>query len=169
MALILAVWSFIVSLSAFLHGQELRPIPAVVFLVASYAVFTTVHPKSLGNWALWLFVLPGFASRTKKQIMEAEGIENTRQHWSPDWPILVYCVTIGIGCSWACAFLWFSRRYAFFSMPVAGAAGLITILYSLIALFTGLVTGRNWRTALRVFLLAPGILGGIVLRLHLLR
>jgi hypothetical protein len=169
MALILALWSFVMSLSAFLDGQALRPIPAVVFLAASYTVFTIVRPKSLGNWALWLFVLPGFALGGRNNKMEGQGTDNTRRPWSQDWAILVYSICIGLACSWACAFLWFSRRYAFFSGQVAGVTGLITIFYSVIAVLAGLVTGRNWRATLLVFLLAPGIVGGIVLRFHLLR
>jgi hypothetical protein len=101
--------------------------------------------------------------------IEAEGTEKAKQHRLPDWSLLAYGVIFGVGCNWTCAFLWFSRRYAFFSGPVVGATILIMALYAAIALLVARLTGRNWQIALLVFALAPGALGSIVLRLRLLR
>ena len=166
--LIVALWSFIAGLSVFLHGEKLGTVLPAVFLLASYGV-VTMPPKSLRDWVLRLLAYPGFASWANKAAIEREGTEKARQHRLPDWPIVAYCFTVGLGCNWACAFLWFSRRYSLFSGPVVGATGLIIVLYAAIALLLGLVTGGKWRTALLVFLVAPGTLGVIVLRLGLLR
>lgn len=161
-ALILALWTFIVSLSAFLYQQRLNPFLAAVFLLTSYALMTR-FPNSSFDRSLLSRLFPAFASRSNK----CEKTEKVR-HQLPDWPIAVYCVTIGLGCSWACAFLWFSRRYAFVSWPVVGATGVIVGLYGVMTVVVGLLTKGNWRAALLVFLVAPGTLGGIVLRFHLL-
>ncbi len=165
-ALTLALWTFIASLSAFSYGEKLNPFLPAIFLVTSYALMTT-SPESLRDWLLLSLLFPGFASRADEHAMEGEGAEKARQRL-PDWPIVIYCVVIGLGCSWACSFLWFSRRYSFVSGPVVGATVAIVALYGVIAVLAGLLTGGNWRTALLVFLLAPGMLGGIALRFHFL-
>jgi hypothetical protein len=67
-----------------------------------------------------------------------------------------------------CVFLAFSRRYALFSLPVVGTTALIMALYAAIGLLVAYLAGGNWRKALAFFAIAPGILGGTLLRLHLL-
>jgi hypothetical protein len=69
----------------------------------------------------------------------------------------------------AIAFLWCSRRYAPLSGLVVGATGVIVALYVAIALLVGVLTGGNWQTARRVFLLTPVILGFFVLGSGFLR
>jgi len=85
------------------------------------------------------------------------------------WSLIIYCIITGLGFNWACAFLWFSRRYAFFSTPVIAVTGLIMAFYAGIALLVARFTGGNWRTALLVFVFVPVVLAGIVLRSGLLR
>ena len=98
-----------------------------------------------------------------------EGKGTARRLRLPDWSLVSYCVITGLGWNWVCAFLWFSRRYAFFSTPVIAVTGLTMAFYAAIALLVDRLTGGNWRTALLVFLFAPVVLAGIVLRLGLLR
>lgn len=100
--------------------------------------------------------------------LEGEGTEK-RQHPSPPWSLTAYCAITGLGCNWVCAFLWFSRRYDFFSGQVIGAVGLIFAFYAVVGIVVAWVTGGNRRTALLVFAFAPCALGATVLRLRLLR
>jgi hypothetical protein len=155
-ALIVALWAFIaffpVLLVRHVNAQEGKwGTAVVVFVLASFAL-------------IWM----AFKPETLPAI-EGEGTEQARQHRLPDWSLSAYGVIIGLGCNWACAFLWFSRRYAFFSGPVVGATGLIMALYAAIALLVARLTGGNWRTALLVFALAPVNLAGLILRWGLLR
>jgi hypothetical protein len=83
----------------------------------------------------------------------------------PDWCFVVFCFLIGLPFNWACAFLWFSRRYAFFSGPVVGVTGLIVALYAAIGVLVRLTGGR--RIALGVFAVASVIPSAIVWRLDL--
>jgi hypothetical protein len=108
----------------------------------------------------------------------SEGEGTTRQFRLPQWSLFSYFFIIGLGLNWACAFLWFSRRYAFFSTPVIAVTGLIMAFYAATALLVTWfessfnnagVAGVNWRTALLVFVFAPGALASIILRLGLLR
>jgi hypothetical protein len=71
--------------------------------------------------------------------------------------------------NWICAFLWFSRRCAFFSAPVVGVTAVVIASYGAIALLVALLTGGNWRNGLLVFVVAPFSVAGVVLRLHLLQ
>ena len=83
------------------------------------------------------------------------------------WSLIIYLAFMGLELNWACAFFWFSRRYAFFSVPVVGVTGLIFASYAGIALLVARLAG-NWRIALAIFgsaLLVPPV---IVLRLGLL-
>jgi hypothetical protein len=84
----------------------------------------------------------------------------------------------GMSLNWACAFFWFSRRYAFFSTTIIAATGLLVAFYAVIAVlvawFESLFnsadeTGVNWRTGLLVFVFVPYTVGLVVLRLGLLR
>jgi hypothetical protein len=85
------------------------------------------------------------------------------------WSLVSCCVIIGLGFNWACAFLWFSRRYAFFSIPVIAVAGLIMAFCAAIALLVARLTGGNWRRALAVFVFAEVVPAAVVLRFGLLR
>lgn len=163
-ALIVAFWAFIPFLFSGLRLYGANMWPALpVFAVASFAVIYTA-PRTLRS----LEISPPWDSEPRPEF-EGEGTGKARQHRSPDWPLLAYGFITGLGYNWACAFLWFSRRYAFFSGPVVGATGLIIALYAAIALLVALLTGGNWRKGLIVFateFILPAI---IVLRLHLLR
>ena len=119
--------------------QATWAIAGVVFVVASFTLWATLpEPKTLPEVRM------------------------------PDWSIVSYCVMVGLVSNWGCTFLWFSRRYALFSAPVIMVTGLIMALYAAIAVIVARLTGGNWRTALLVFLFAPGTLGCIVLRSRLL-
>jgi len=116
----------------------------------------------LVGWAgLTLFRLQWHATRDK-------GTVKARQSRLPDWCLVVFCILIGLPFNWACAFLWFSRRYAFFSVPVVCVTVLIVALSAAIGLLVRL-TGGNRRTALQVFAVASCAPSAIVLRLGLLR
>jgi hypothetical protein len=151
--LIVAVYAFIALLSVLLfgglYGGSWLAVPGC--LVAYYAL-------------MWMA-----PERETLPTIEGEGTEKAGQRRLPDWSLLVYWVIVGLGCNWVCAFLWFSRRYAFFSGTVVGATGLIMALYAAIALLAALLTGGKWRMALLFFAAVPGSLAGIVLALRLFR
>ena len=164
---IVALWAFISGLLVFLHGGRLMGTALPwVFLLASYLLMT-IPPKSWRDWFLFLFVFPGFASLANRAERKARG--TAKEYPSLDWPVVAYFVIVGLGCDWAIAFLWFSRRYAPFSGLVVGAMSVILSLYIASAVLVGVLTGGNWRTAQRVFLVTPAVLGFFVLRLGLLR
>jgi hypothetical protein len=165
---IAALWAFISELLVFLHGGRLGTALPWVFLLSSYLLMT-IPPKSWRDWFLFLFVFPGSASLANKAEANAKGTERAKHRRSLDWPVVVYFVIVGLGCNWAIAFLWFSRRYAPLSGLVVGATGVIVALYVAIALLVGVLTGGNWQTARRVFLLTPVILGFFVLGSGFLR
>ena len=93
--------------------------------------------------------------------------KKTMQDRLPHWSLIAYGFIMGAGFNWACVFLWFSRRYAFFSFQVVGVTGLAFVLYAAIGVLIGLLTRGNWRRALLVFALAPLGVGCIFLRLGL--
>lgn len=149
-----------------------------VLVVALYAFIPLLRALLFGGkWesALLVFALASFTLMAMTRKAEAScatggaGAATAWWHRLPDWSLVSYCIIIGLGFNWACAFLWFSRRYAFLSAPVVGATGLIEALYAAIGLVVARLTGRNWRTALLVFTLVPGSIAGIVLRLDILR
>lgn len=149
-ALIVALWAFIEALSEFLYGGKWgNALP--LFMLATYALIA-MNPKPE--------TLP---------TMKGEATEKARRHRLPDWSLVAYCVITSLGFNWCCVFLWFSRKYAFFSIPVIALTGLIMAVYAAIALIVARLTGGNWRTALLVFVSAPGVLAAIVLRWGLLR
>ena len=161
--LLVALSAFIAGLVDYLYWGKWGTVLVVAFFLASFAMMATTPPRqSLRDSILFVFTYPGFGFLRNKTAIEGEGTEKARQHRLPDWCLVAYCVIVGLGCNWACAFLWFSRRYAPFSGSVVGATGLIFALYAAIALLVGLLTGGNWRTALLVFLFAPGAVGGMV-------
>jgi hypothetical protein len=140
--LILASCGFIASYSGLLHGE---------------------------NWGLPVFVVGTIAlvaMTAKPDAIEDEGTEKFAQRRVP-WSLIAYGIITGVGFNWVCVFRAFSRQYAFFSVPVVGATGLIMVVYAAIGLLVVRLAGGNWRTALVVFAVAPGVLGGFVLRLHL--
>jgi len=102
--------------------------------------------------------------RETQQEIEGRGTVTTRQNRLPDWYIVTYCVVIGVGLDWACAFQWFFRRYAFFSGPVLGATTLIVALYASIGFLVARMMRRDWRTALLLFGLASWIGGNVAVR-----
>jgi len=120
-------------------------IAAIIQVLASFTLFATL-PK-----------------RRAQPPIEGEGA--ARHSQLPPWSLMIYLAIFGLQLHWVCAFFWFSRRYAFFSVRVVGVTGLIMILYAGIALLIGRLT--NWRIALATFafvLLVPPV---IALRLGL--
>src|SRR6267154_6690673 len=121
-----------------------------------------------GRWlaAMGVFVLASWALTTmipEPETLPASGGEVTARYLRPpDWSLVSYLVIVGMGFNWVCVFLWFSRRYGFFSAPVVGVTGLILVLYAAIALLLARLS--NWRIAL-IFAIAACAMGGIVLRL----
>lgn len=151
MVLILALCSFVPFLGGLFFGVYggWWVATAIVFVLASYALIAMVRK---------LETPPAGQDQVR-----------TTQRQLPHWSLIVYSATTGLGWNWACAFLWFSRRYAFFSIPVIGMTGLILTFYAVIAFLIAWLSPRNWRMALFVFLFIPGVVAGIVLRLGLLR
>src|SRR5260370_4868097 len=120
----------------------------IVFVLASFALIATI-PK-------------------RQALPPVEGEGTARQRRLPPWSLVIYLAILGLELNWACAFFWFSRRYAFFSVPVVGLTGLIIAFYAAVALLVGRLTGGNWRIALATFGLALIVPAVIVLRLALL-
>ena len=125
-----------------------------------------------GIWdlAMGVFVLASFMLGAMITTLPASEGEGMARHFGlGEWTLASYFFMMSLGFNWACAFLWFSRRYAFFSTPVIGATGLIMALYGVVALLVARLTGRNWRTALLVFVFVPDFVACIVLWSRLLR
>jgi hypothetical protein len=120
--------------------QILHGIALIVGLWAYLAFLSVWHYAGKWGTALPIFGLAKFAliaMNPKPEplpAVEGEGTEKARPHWLSAWSLLAYRAIIGLADNWACAFLWFSRRYALFSGPVAGAMGLILALYAAIGL-----------------------------------
>jgi len=146
-ALIVALWAFVTDLPALLYWGKWGPTwPA--FAIASFALIAmTPRPETL-------------------PAIEGEG-EDVRR--CVPWLLLIYCAITGLGYTWGCVFLWFSRKYTFLSGPVIGTLTFVLVSYGVVGLVVGRLTGGNWRTALLVLALAPCAISGIVLRLGLLR
>ena len=106
-------------------------IAAIVHVLASFTLFATL-PK-----------------RQAQPPIEGEGA--ARHGRLPPWSLIIYLAILGLELNWVCAFFWFSRRYAFFSVPVVGVTGLIMAFYAAIALLVARLTGGNWRIALATF------------------
>ena len=161
------------------YARFFWPVLRAMVLIGALCVFIRFLAAFLygGNWVTPLsffglasFVLMLAATMFKPETLPAiEGDGATRQLRLPNWSLVTYCVITGLGFNWLCAFLWFSRRYAFFSAPVIGATGLMLLFYAAIALLVARLTRRNWRIALLVFAFAPGVLALSVLRLGLLQ
>ena len=128
----------------------------------------------LVNWELGtIYALGVFVLATCALIAMTPASETlpatVRDFGSSGWLFFSYCVVLGLGFNWACVFLWFSRRYAFFSVPVVGVTGLIVTSCTTIALLIVRMTGGNWRIALAAISFAVVVPAAIVLRLGLLR
>lgn len=148
LALIFALWAFVAYLRVLLYGGQWETaVPA--FVVASVLLIAI--------------------SRKREGPPVLEGDETVRPSLLRlPWPILTYCCVTGTGLTWVCTFLWFSRRYAFFSSPVVGAMGLILAFYAVVGVVVAWLTGGNWRTVMLTFWLALWVPSIIVLRLRLL-
>jgi hypothetical protein len=106
--------------------------------------------------------------RLRWHSIKNKGAVKARQRPLPDWCLVALSILIGLPLNWECAFLWFSRRYAFFSGPVVSLTLLIVALSAAIGLLVRL-TGGNWRTALQVFAVASCVPSAIALGLGFLR
>lgn len=147
-------------------GPVLR---GMVLVVVLCALIPLVRGLLSGeNWVT-AFSVFALASATLMAMIPMSDERTARKRGLPDWSLIGYGVITGLGWNWACAFLWFSRRYSFFSFPVISAVGLIMAFYAVIALIVARSTGGNWRIALLVFAIAPVVVGGTVFRLGLLR
>lgn len=157
-----------------LCGSVLRGVVLIVALCAYVTVTESLLYK--GNWevpavifatASWVLIA---IARKPERVLAVESEEPWKRKWwkVEDWSLLSYCLVIGFGDNWVCAFLWFSRRYAFFSGPVLGATVVVLSLYAVLGFVVAWLTEGNWRTALLFFALAPGGVAAIGLRLRLL-
>jgi hypothetical protein len=144
MVFIAALCAFIPFLAGMLYGEKLGTgtvLALGVFLLASFALGLMAQP---------------FPARPSQLGFSG-------------WSVVGYFSIIGLGFNWACAFLWFSRRYTFFSIPVMTLTASIVAVCAVIALLVFRLTGANWRKALAVFLFAEIVPAVVVLRLGLLR
>jgi hypothetical protein len=144
-------------------------IVTILALCSFIALFLGVlYEQHLGT-ATMAFCIATFAGTRMIPLIEGKGTGD-QIRW-PDWSLVTYSLIYGLGGNWICAFLWFSRRYAFFSAPVVGVTVLIMASYGAIALFIvllDLLFEGNWRRSLLVFSLVPGLVAIVILRLRLL-
>jgi hypothetical protein len=148
--LLVALSAYIASIARFLYTGSWG-VHALAFAVAAFVLIALVpEPETL-------------------PAIEGEGAATEKLLRLPDWFLLSYCLIVGVSENWICAFLWFSRRCAFFSAPVVGVTAVVIASYGAIALLVALLTGGNWRNGLLVFVVAPFFAAGVVLRLHLLQ
>jgi hypothetical protein len=144
-ALVVALCAFIPFLSGFFLDGGGYVTALSVFMLATFAL-------------IWMSIL---------DMSPATQGEGTARLFQLPWALASYIVITGLGLNWVCAFLWFSKRYAFFSLPVIGVTGLIMAFYAAVALLVARLTGGNWRIALATFgfsLVVPPV---ILLRLGL--
>jgi hypothetical protein len=157
-----------------LRGNVLRGIVLIVALYAYVGITQSLLYRGKWDEHALVFAIASWAliaiARKPETLPAIKGEEPWKQKWwrLSDWSRLSYCLIMGLGDSWVCAFLWFSRRYAFFSAPVVGATALLLSLYAVLGLFVAWLTGGNLRTSLLFFALAPCGVAAIVLRLRLL-
>jgi hypothetical protein len=148
--LLVALSAYIASIARFLYTGSWG-VHALAFAVAAFVLIALVpEPETL-------------------TAIEGEGAATEKLVRLPDWFLLSYCLIVGVSENWICAFLWFSRRCAFFSAPVVGVTAVVIASYGAIALLVAFLTGGSWRNGLLVFVVAPFFVAGIVLRLHLLQ
>ena len=120
----------------------------IVFALASFALFAMI-PKS-------------------EALLAIGGERTARWRWLPPWSLVMYVAILSLELNWACVFFWFSRRYAFFSVPVISVTGLILAFHAVIALLVARLNGGNWRIAAAVFAIVLTVPPVIILRLGLL-
>ena len=149
-ALIVSICAFMRYMSVLIYGGELGIAVPITFLIASFALMAMSRKRET-------------SPRIYPNSTAALSLERL------PWSLFAYCAILGLGFTWVCAFLWFSRRQAFFSLPVVGAMLFILALYAAIGFAVACLTRGDWRTAMLVFSLAPCAVSGMVLRLHLLR
>jgi len=148
--LLVALSAYIAGIASFLYTGS-WVVHALAFAVAAWVLISLVpEPETL-------------------PAIEGEGVATEKPLRLPDWFLLSYCLIVGVCENWVCAFLWFSRRCAFLSAPVVGVTAVVIASYGAIALLVALLTGGNWRNGLLVFVVAPFIVAGVVLRSHLLQ
>jgi hypothetical protein len=162
------------------HARFLRPVVFCVVIGLAWCAFIAalaflaVLPcaKRLeADMAFWVFLFASSAlTMTTLLLMpkKSRGAWTERQYGWQDWSFMSYFFLMGLGLTWACAFLAFSREYAFFSFPVMAVTGLIMALYVAIALLVAVMTG-HWRGAVLVLAVVPCAMALIALRLHLFR
>ena len=138
--------AFLLFLVGFLSGGQGWIAAAVVFFFANFAL-ARLFPKPESS--------PAF---------EDKGTAKTLRLY--DWALLSYAFILGLGFNWLWAFLWFSRRYAFFSTRIIAVTGFVMAVWAVIALIVAQLTGRNWRTAVLVFATGPGLLASVFLPLR---
>ena len=132
-----------------LAGPVLGGIVWIVALCAFIAFLAAGLYRGKWEAALLVFILASLALRATvpwreaPHAIEGEGSVTARQSSLPDWYLVSYCLVIGVGLDWAYAFLWFSRRYAFFSGPVVGVTGLIVALCAAIGFFVARMMQRD--------------------------
>jgi hypothetical protein len=158
------------------HVRFLGPVLFWVVMVLAWCAliaavaFLAVLPKRFEAYmAFWLFLSASFALTMVFPLLliERRGSWRERQYGWQEWSLMSHFFIIGLGLTWGCTFLGFSREYAFFSFPVVTVTGLIMAFYAAIALLVAVLT-RHWRGAVLVLAFVPSVVALIVLRLGLL-
>src|SRR5579859_3626685 len=102
------------------YAQFFQPILRGMFLIIALCSFIPFLGGLLfgvyGGWwgaAATVFILASGAlmamiTKRKTTPLKAEDEAMATQLLLPDWFLIVYCATIGLGLNWGCAFLWFS-------------------------------------------------------------
>jgi hypothetical protein len=139
--LLTALCAFLLFLKGFIFGGVSWEAAAAVFFLANFAL---------------------------AKIFPTEQETKTKSLRLGDWVLFTYVTILGLGFNWLWAFLWFSRRYSFFSTQIIALAILVMAFWAAVALIVGLLTKRNWRTALLVFAAGPCIVASFFMRVHLL-
>src|SRR5215475_14878810 len=92
-------------------GQVFRGALVVVALCASARLFAGLVFEAYENrWEI-AAIVHVLASFTLFAILPK------RQGRLPPWSLVIYLAILGVELNWVCAFFWFFRRYAFFSVP----------------------------------------------------
>jgi hypothetical protein len=148
--LVVALSAYVASIASFLYRRTWE-MHMLAFAVANLVLIALVPETE---------TLPA---------IEGEGAATRKRLRLRDWSLLSYCLIVGMGENWVCAFLWFSRRCTFFSAPVVGVTAAVMASYGVIALLVALLTGGKWRNGLLLLVVAPVLVACVVLRLHLLQ
>jgi len=138
----------------------------MVLIVPLYVFIADIAGLPGGSWraavlvALVAYALRMIPKRKTLPAIENQGTMKTRPRWLPDWFLFGFLILIGLIFNWACAFLWFSRRCAFFSVPVLAVMGFIVAFYASIGSLVARLIGRDWRTAVGIFALTSYAVSG---------